>query len=509
MASFTGTFSAAGNVSNAILLKPGQSMTYDLTESAPGTWSVDFQVSETGSNWRKVRSHVDDVANTAHVNGTSKDQYVRLICDSIAVVTVDYSLDEDSGETMQDPIKNPVTGLDEITFTDNGVTFERSVQIDGDLNVTGSIASGGAGGADFVVSVTDDISMTSGDDFDLIIGADYTDTVTANYTSTVTGTRTLSSSADTVIEGTGAGDDVVLQAPFASSRVLINGGLTLVRATTAISASTSYHNILGVTDNTSARTVTLEADMNLAGRVIIIKDEAGTAGTANPITITPESGTIEGVASAVISENYGTLALYGDATNWKILFEDQGLTSQKSNATIVGAVAAPASGTTAVKIRRLGPFYSLTFTLTAARISVTDDAGNGSFGALKLFDFAEQGLTFLGCRQNYTAYTPDGTGVPTDAVFEIGIGTTAIVAAADGVLAAANDNVGGDVDQTLVAGTTTGTGHTGAVVTAIDGTGTAADLYLNWSGTAATIDGNGTIDVTATFTVVCCGLGDD
>lgn len=177
---------------------------------------------------------------------------------------------------------------------------------------------------------------------------------------------------------------------------------------------------------------------------------------------------------------------------------------------LIGTVASPSSGTTSVSIDRIGKFFTLTFTLTLARISVTDGAGSGSHGALKLFDFAQGGLSFLGCRQNYTAYA-EGAALTTgagDAVFEIGVGTTAIAAAADGTLAAANDNVGADIDQTLSGGTTTGTGFT-AAASAFDGTATAADLYLNWSGTAATIDANSTIDVTGTITVVGALLGDD
>jgi hypothetical protein len=352
------------------------------------------------------------------------------------------------------------------------------------------------------------MQLQSTSNMDLIPGNGLNVTVTGNTSVTSTGSINIASDDEVVIGGSGAGDDVIIQAPFASSRVFINGGLTLVRATTAVSASTAYQPIMGVTDNSSGRTITLEADTNLAGRIQIIKDEAGTAGTSNPITITPESGTIDGVASATISENYGSLAVYGNATNWMTLWDDPGLTSQKSNATLVGAVAAPPSGTTAVKIRRVGSFYHLTFTLTAARIAVTDDVALGSYGATKIFDFAQQGVSFLGCRQNYTAYTPDGTGVPDDTVFEIGVGTTAIAAAANGTLAAAEDNVGADVDQTLSGGTTTGTGFTASNV-AIDGTTTPVALYLNWSGTTVTVDGNGTIDCTGTITVVCCGLGDD
>lgn len=180
------------------------------------------------------------------------------------------------------------------------------------------------------------------------------------------------------------------------------------------------------------------------------------------------------------------------------------------NATRVGAVNAPASGTTAVVIERVGSLFVATFTLTAARIPITDAGAGGSFGSLKLFDFVEGAVSYLGCRQNYTAFVEGAalTGGAGDAVFEIGLGTAAIAAAANGSLGATEDDIGGDVNVTLSGGTGAGAGVTGAGGV-VDGTTAAADINLNWSGTAATIDANSTIDVTGTITVTGVLLGDD
>lgn len=190
---------------------------------------------------------------------------------------------------------------------------------------------------------------------------------------------------------------------------------------------------------------------------------------------------------------------------------DLNLVDQTNNATNVGAVgAAPASGTNSVVITRQGDHFNLTFTLTAAQIPVTDGAGSGSYGTYKLFDFVESGMVIEGCRSDFTAFAEGAalTGGAGDAVFEIGVGSTAISAAADGALAAAEDNICGDVNVTLSGGTGTGTLVNVAGV-ALNGTATAIDLNLNWSGTAATIDANSTIDVTGTLTIVGHMLGDD
>jgi len=162
------------------------------------------------------------------------------------------------------------------------------------------------------------------------------------------------------------------------------------------------------------------------------------------------------------------------------------------------------------KIERYGPFFSITFTLTAVEITVTDAAGSGSHGPLKLFDFSANGVQYLACRQNYTAFAEGAalTGAAGDAVFEIGVGSALIAAAADGTLATANDDIGGDVNVTLSGGTGTGTAMT-STQKIVDGTTTATDINLNWSGTAATIDATSTIDVTGTITVTGVLLGDD
>lgn len=180
------------------------------------------------------------------------------------------------------------------------------------------------------------------------------------------------------------------------------------------------------------------------------------------------------------------------------------------NAAAVGTLATPASGTLTGVLKFVGGFAHITLTLTGVRIAVTDATTSGSYGSTKLMDMASGSWHFLSSRVDYTAYSADGTGVPDDAVFDIGIGTGAIDTAADGVLTgdASYDNISAKVDQTLSGGTTTGTALDACNVV-VDGTGTALDINMNWAGTAATIDGDGTIDVTGTITIVAAYLGDD
>lgn len=77
---------------------------------------------------------------------------------------------------------------------------------------------------------------------------------------------------------------------------------------------TDYY--IGVTDTAAPRTVTLPTASGRDGRVYIIKDESGGAGT-RPITVKAESGeTIDGAKTMTISTNYGVLRVISSGKNW-------------------------------------------------------------------------------------------------------------------------------------------------------------------------------------------------
>lgn len=75
--------------------------------------------------------------------------------------------------------------------------------------------------------------------------------------------------------------------------------------------------IIGVTSTAAARAITIPATCNFDGQTYIIKDESR-ACSANNITITPASGTIEGAASAVLNSDGASMSIYCDGTNWFI-----------------------------------------------------------------------------------------------------------------------------------------------------------------------------------------------
>jgi len=75
--------------------------------------------------------------------------------------------------------------------------------------------------------------------------------------------------------------------------------------------------IIGVDTTSSAVTVTIPtALVRKAGYVLIIDDKGGNAGSNNITVATEGSEKIDGAASATISTDYASLALYTDGSNW-------------------------------------------------------------------------------------------------------------------------------------------------------------------------------------------------
>jgi hypothetical protein len=173
--------------------------------------------------------------------------------------------------------------------------------------------------------------------------------------------------------------------------------------------------------------------------------------------------------------------------------------------------AQPASGTVTLSDWRYDyPYFSLSFTFAAARVTVTDAGGSGSSGSLKIWDFGGGAIKMLASRHNWTAFAEGAalTGGAGDASFVIAFGSAA-ANAGDGALTGTEIDWGGTQTITLSGGTGTGATLLTDQQTPLDGTATALDIYLNWSGTAATIDANSTIDCTGTYTIVGLFVGDD
>jgi hypothetical protein len=134
-------------------------------------------------------------------------------------------------------------------------------------------------------------------------------------TNVVVGPGDLQTSDNLRVSGSGMFSGPVT----ASAGMMISGsvvfGRTAVNDTNYTVVTKDF--LVGYTNLTAGRVVTLPTAVSPVGRRIIIKDESGAAGTSN-ITITGSvSGqSIDGATSKIINTNYGSVAVYNDGSNW-------------------------------------------------------------------------------------------------------------------------------------------------------------------------------------------------
>lgn len=116
--------------------------------------------------------------------------------------------------------------------------------------------------------------------------------------------------------GTGTGDGQITQAYLSGVINTSSGRVVKTTVPGAYPYTTLISDFVVLVDTSSARTINLVATP-VTGTTYIIKDNVGTA-AANNITITPAAGTIDGVASAVISTNWGSINVVYQGTSWRI-----------------------------------------------------------------------------------------------------------------------------------------------------------------------------------------------
>ncbi len=112
-------------------------------------------------------------------------------------------------------------------------------------------------------------------------------------------------------DGTG-NDDITV-----SGSVVFDAGLTVKHVSKSANYTATVNDyLIGVDTTGGAVTITLPSAGAIAGKVFVINDEGGNAGTANITIATEGSETIDGSATATISTNYASLKIYSDGTNF-------------------------------------------------------------------------------------------------------------------------------------------------------------------------------------------------
>ncbi len=100
------------------------------------------------------------------------------------------------------------------------------------------------------------------------------------------------------------------------AKLTLNDRFLVNRTASSVGGSIGNETIYGITDTSVARTITLSTVETVEGRIVIVKDESGGAGTNNITVDTLASQTIDGASSIDITADYGVLRLYSDGTNW-------------------------------------------------------------------------------------------------------------------------------------------------------------------------------------------------
>lgn len=171
-------------------------------------------------------------------------------------------------------------------------------------------------------------------------------------------------------------------------------------------------------------------------------------------------------------------------------------------ATLLGSMPTVAGLTLQAGFSESGAF-SLKFYLQGVQVPHTDAAGSGASGSLKLFDFVKGTIQTIHSRRSLT-WTGDALidGDAGDMAFKTGLGSVA-ANAGDGALTSTEVDFGA-ISGTLTLSTYTiaETTYAAAGAAIVDGTGTAADLFLNESATAATSEANGFLSATGTIEVI-------
>jgi hypothetical protein len=223
-------------------------------------------------------------------------------------------------------------------------------------------------------------------------------------------------------------------------------------------------------------------------------------GTLSVVELAALDDVMPGTTAASKAVVAGTDGKIGAATF------DGAITTEVAGITSVG-VGAKAGGTvTVVEQGCSGVIHKTVLTLTATPITLTDEAGVGQFGGVKIYDMPAGNHIFLGA-------TIDADLTLTNAAWtdaaegDVGLGTTAVT---DGnALATTEQNI---IATTAIAAMTAQVGPINAssadVATVAAAGTTDTDIYLNVriDDAEAHITDGGTI--TGTVTIVWANLGD-
>lgn len=139
-----------------------------------------------------------------------------------------------------------------------------------------------------------------------------------NIKSGATGSNKTSSWANNIVGGAGSSLSSIVQSSgdsvgsTQSAKVSVN----IDASSSPYSATSQSNQIIFVDSSSSAITINLPSASSVAsGSEITIKDKSGSAST-NSITVSAGTGTIDGLSSVVLENDYSALLIYSDGSQW-------------------------------------------------------------------------------------------------------------------------------------------------------------------------------------------------
>ncbi len=226
--------------------------------------------------------------------------------------------------------------------------------------------------------------------------------------------------------------------------------------------------IIGVDNTAAARTITIPTASTTGaaanrGKIYIIKDQSGLAGTNN-ITIAAATGTIDGDASISINSNYGGAKVYSSGSAWfRGLLSAAGTTFNSINIQEFNATGTytPTTGMLFCIVELIGGGGGSGGAAAGAINQVSVGAGGGSGGYVKALLTSAQ----IGVSQAVTLGTGGSAGSISGGNGGSGVATSlgALLSATGG--SGGTGNGGGGFQA---ASTTGGSGGTPTVSTGVD-----------------------------------------
>jgi hypothetical protein len=211
------------------------------------------------------------------------------------------------------------------------------------------------------------------------------------------------------------------------------------------------------------------------------------------------TATVTFVGSSSVALTKVTLST-GDTVRW----DNNGIRVVNSNGQVqsgtsaVGGVGAAAGTGVVATEAGNGALHTTTLTLTNAAVTLADEAGTVAYGGLKVYDMPAGAIQFLGALSDLDL-TLSAAGVNADWDGDFGIGT--VTASNNATLSSTEQDILPTTATPQAAASATTANGQSTITEAgivIDGTSTAADVYLN-----ILVD-DADHDVTTTPTNVIC-----